>query len=91
MARPAIPFPRVPGDSRRQSRRAIALLVLLSQLKYDVMWMTASFVDVMIVDTAAGIVHLNDPGSEDGRDERVPIDVFVRSWDSSDDEMTVTA
>jgi hypothetical protein len=43
------------------------------------------------VDTAAGIVHLNDPGSEDGRDERVPIDVFVRSWDSSDDEMTVTA
>ena len=28
----------------------IALLVLLSQLKYDVMWMTANFVDVMIVD-----------------------------------------
>jgi len=42
------------------------------------------------VDTAAGIVHLNDPGSEDGRDEQVPIDVFIRSWDSSDDEMTVT-
>jgi hypothetical protein len=29
----------------------ITLLVLLSQLKYDVMWMTANFVDVMIVDT----------------------------------------
>jgi hypothetical protein len=43
------------------------------------------------VDTAAGIVHLNDPGSEDGRDEQVPIDVFTRSWDSSDDEMTVTS
>lgn len=42
------------------------------------------------VDTAAGVVHLNDPGSEEGRDEQVPIDVFVRSWDSSDDEMTVT-
>ena len=43
------------------------------------------------VDTAAGVVHLNDSGSEDGRDERVPIDVFVRSWDTSDDQMTVTA
>jgi len=42
------------------------------------------------VDTAAGIVHLNDPGSEDGRDEQVPLDVFTRSWASSDDEMTVT-
>ena len=29
----------------------ITLLVLLSQLKYSVMWMTANFVDVMIVDT----------------------------------------
>lgn len=43
------------------------------------------------VDTAAGVVHLNDSGREDGRDERVPIDVFVRSWDTSDDQMTVTA
>jgi hypothetical protein len=42
------------------------------------------------VDTASAIVHLNDPGSEDGRDEQVPTDVFIRSWDSSDDEMTVT-
>ena len=43
------------------------------------------------VDTAAGIVHLNDSGSEQGRDEQVPIDVFIRSWDSSDDQMTVTS
>jgi hypothetical protein len=42
------------------------------------------------VDTVAGIVHLNDSGKEDGRDERVPIDIFTRSWDSSDDQMTVT-
>jgi len=42
------------------------------------------------VDTAGGIVHLNDPGSEDGRDEQISIDVFVRSWESSDDQMTVT-
>jgi hypothetical protein len=43
------------------------------------------------VDTAAGIVHLNDSGSEQGADEQVPIDVFIRSWDSSDDQMTVTS
>jgi hypothetical protein len=42
------------------------------------------------VDTAAGIVRLNDSGLEDGRDQRVPIDIFTRSWDSSDDQMTVT-
>jgi hypothetical protein len=42
------------------------------------------------VDTAAGVVHLNDSGIEDGRDEQVPIDVFARSWASSDDQMTVT-
>ncbi len=42
------------------------------------------------VDTAAGVVHLNDSGSEDGRDERIAVDLFIRSWDSSDDQMTVT-
>jgi hypothetical protein len=42
------------------------------------------------VDTAAGVVHLNDSGIEEGRDEQVPIDVFARSWASSDDQMTVT-
>jgi hypothetical protein len=42
------------------------------------------------IDTAAAIVHLNDSGSEDGRDEQVPIDIFTRSWATSDDQMTVT-
>jgi hypothetical protein len=42
------------------------------------------------VDTVAGIVHLNDSGIQDGQDERVPIDIFTRSWDSSNDQMTVT-
>src|SRR5271168_3569324 len=36
------------------------------------------------VDTAAGVVYVNDSGSEDGRDEQVPIDLFIRSWDTSD-------
>jgi hypothetical protein len=43
------------------------------------------------IDTAAGVVHLNDSGSEQGRDEQVPIDVFAQSWATSDDQMTVTA
>ena len=43
------------------------------------------------VDTAAGVVHLNDSGSEDGGNEQIPIDLFVRSWDTSDDQMTVTS
>jgi hypothetical protein len=43
------------------------------------------------VDTARGLVHLNDPGSKKGRDEKVPIEIFVRSWDSGDDQMTVTS
>ena len=42
------------------------------------------------VNTKKGVVHLNDPGSEDGQDELVPIDTFVKSWNTSDDQMTVT-
>jgi uncharacterized protein YvpB len=43
------------------------------------------------IDTRAGIVHLNDSGSEDGRDEQVTLAVFIRSWASSDNQMTVTS
>jgi hypothetical protein len=43
------------------------------------------------VDTARGLVHLNDTGSKKGGDEKVPIDIFISSWDSSGDQMTVTS
>jgi hypothetical protein len=43
------------------------------------------------IDTAAGIVHLNDSGSEDGRDEQISIALFLQSWDTSDDQMAVTS
>jgi hypothetical protein len=42
------------------------------------------------VDTRKGVVHLNDPGSEDGKNEQVAIDTFMKSWNTSDDQMTVT-
>ncbi|OBI20152.1 MULTISPECIES: hypothetical protein [unclassified Mycobacterium] len=42
------------------------------------------------VDVARGIVHLNDSGIAEGRDEQVPIELFVKAWDTSDELMVVT-
>lgn len=42
------------------------------------------------VDTARGAVHLNDSGSPQGRDETVPIEVFAKSWDTSNHALIVT-
>lgn len=42
------------------------------------------------VDTAAGIVHLNDSGTDDGADEQVPIDVFEAAWKTSGHDMVIT-
>lgn len=38
------------------------------------------FVVVTGIDTAANVVHLNDPGVDFGRDEVVPFAVFEASW-----------
>jgi Peptidase_C39 like family len=40
------------------------------------------------VDTAYGIVHLNDSGHPKGRDEQIPVALFLKAWDTSD-ELTV--
>jgi hypothetical protein len=42
------------------------------------------------IDSATGVVHLNDSGSTRGGDEEVAIDIFVQSWTSSGDQMTAT-
>ncbi|MDT5139238.1 MAG: hypothetical protein QOD58_3500 [Mycobacterium sp.] len=42
------------------------------------------------VDTAKGIVHLNDSGTPKGRDEQIPMAVFVKAWATSHNSMTVT-
>lgn len=42
------------------------------------------------IDTANGIVHLNDSGIKTGRDEQVPLELFLRAWDTGDDLMVVT-
>ncbi|MCQ4363088.1 MULTISPECIES: C39 family peptidase [Mycobacterium] len=38
------------------------------------------FVVVTGIDTGANVVHLNDPGVDNGRDEVVPFGVFEASW-----------
>jgi Peptidase_C39 like family len=42
------------------------------------------------VDTARGVVHLNDSGNPKGRDEQIPMALFVKAWATSDDFMVVT-
>lgn len=42
------------------------------------------------VDTRSDVVHLNDSGSRQGRDEQIPLALFVQSWNSSDKLMAVT-
>jgi hypothetical protein len=37
------------------------------------------------------VVHLNDSGTGDGRDEQVPLAVFMKAWSGGDFEMTLTA
>ena len=42
------------------------------------------------IDTANGVVHLNDSGTDNGRDEQVPIGTFLKAWNTSNDQMIVT-
>ncbi|OSC41047.1 C39 family peptidase [Mycobacterium decipiens] len=42
------------------------------------------------VDTENGVVHLNDSGSAKGRDEQIPMELFVKAWATSHDFMAVT-
>lgn len=35
------------------------------------------------VDTRNGIVHLNDSGNENGRDEQIPLELFAKAWATS--------
>jgi Peptidase_C39 like family len=42
------------------------------------------------VDTGANIVHLNDSGTPDGRNEQIPMATFSQAWTTSDDLLIVT-
>jgi hypothetical protein len=43
------------------------------------------------IDTGAGVVHLSDTGTRTGRDEQIPLDRFAAGWNTSDNQMIVTA
>jgi Peptidase_C39 like family len=49
------------------------------------------FVVVIGLDTAAGVVHLNDSGIKAGRDEQVSISAFEAAWATSDNFAVVTS
>jgi hypothetical protein len=42
------------------------------------------------VDTANNVVHLNDSGTKTGRDEQIPMELFLKAWATGDDLMIVT-
>jgi hypothetical protein len=42
------------------------------------------------VDTANNVVHLNDSGSREGRDNQIPIAVFLQAWGAGHKLMAVT-
>jgi len=42
------------------------------------------------VDTANKVVHLNDSGTKTGRDEQIPMGLFMQSWATGGDFMVVT-
>ena len=42
------------------------------------------------VDTANDMVHLNDSGTPHGRDEQIPMALFLQAWEASKDLMVVS-
>jgi hypothetical protein len=42
------------------------------------------------VDTSNDVVHLNDIGSTEGRDEQIPLALFIQAWAASDNLTAVT-
>ncbi len=42
------------------------------------------------VDTGTNIVHLNDSGTPNGRDEQIPMATFTQAWSTSDNLLIVT-
>jgi hypothetical protein len=42
------------------------------------------------VDTGTNVVHVNDSGTPDGRNEQIPMATFSQAWTTSDDLLIVT-
>ena len=42
------------------------------------------------IDTANNIVHLNDSGNPKGRDEQIPMELFLQAWETSNEFVVTT-
>jgi hypothetical protein len=42
------------------------------------------------IDTANNVVHINDSGDSEGRDEQIPMELFMRAWEASHELVVVT-
>ncbi len=42
------------------------------------------------VDTGTNVIHVNDSGTPNGRDEQIPMATFSQAWTTSDDLLIVT-
>ena len=42
------------------------------------------------VDTRTGVVHLNDSGTPNGRDEQIPMATFAQAWSTGNNLLIVT-
>jgi hypothetical protein len=72
-------------------RRAVMVTVTARTIWYgEEPGTTIHEVVVTGVDTANGIVHLNDSDNDNGRDYQVAMDNFMRGWQGGDFDMTVT-
>jgi Peptidase_C39 like family len=43
------------------------------------------------IDTVNNIVHLNDSGIKTGKDEQVPLNLFLKAWETSNERVVTTA
>ena len=42
------------------------------------------------IDTANNVVHINDSGDSEGRDEQIPMELFMRAWEAGHELVVVT-
>lgn len=71
--------------------------IVIAALNAETIWNTQGnrttpdhAVVVTGVDTGSNIVHLNDSGTPNGRDEQIPMTTFSQAWATSNDLLIVT-
>jgi hypothetical protein len=42
------------------------------------------------IDTANNVVHLNDSGIKTGKDEQIPLTLFLQAWETGNETVVTT-